>query len=159
MGVKVIDFQSISPQAVRAVSAQESTIRPDPSAGLRSIGQGLEDTAATLGKIADKFTAAGALQQKTSEAKAVATKDHEDALTAYNLASYTDTSGFTEQQKQAHELRMAELGKAVKSTKKNLEIATDRDNRAGLFGFSSEDSWLSTRWKTDVYRKNKKGGK
>jgi hypothetical protein len=158
MGVKVVDFQSVSPQAVKMVAAQESTIRPDPSAGLKAIGQGLEDTAATLGKIADKFTAAGALQQKTSEAKAVATKDHEDALTALNMAKTTDTSGFTESQKKAYDLRLSELSDAVEKSKKNMIIATDRDKRAGLFGFSSENSWMSTRWKTDVYRQNKKEG-
>lgn len=158
MGIKVIDFQSVSPQAVRMAAAQESTVRPDPSSGLKAMGQGLEDTAATLGKIADKFTAAAALQQKTSEAKAVATKDYDDALTELNMAKATDTSGFTESQMEAHKLRLSELTDKVEKAKKNMIIATNRDKRAGLFGFSSENSWLSTRWSTDVYRQKKKEG-
>jgi hypothetical protein len=159
MGIQVVDFQSVSPQAVKMAAAQESTVRPDPSSGLKAIGQGLEDTAATLGKIADKFTAAAALQQKTSEAKAVATKDHEDALIALNMAKTTDTSGFTESQMEAHNLRLSELSDKVEKSRKNMIIATDRDKRAGLFGFSGENSWLSTRWSTDVYRQKKKEGK
>jgi hypothetical protein len=156
MGVKVVDFQSVSPQAVKMVAAQESTIRPDPSAGLKAIGQGLEDTAATLGKIADKFTAAGALQQKTSEAKAVAADNYSDALTNYNVAKAEDTKGFNQEQLTAHNERLAFLKKRVDDSKFALDEATSRDNRAGLFGFSSENSWMSTRWKTDVYRQNQK---
>lgn len=158
MGVKVVDFQSVSPQAVKMTAAQESTVRPDPSSGLKAIGQGLEDTSAMLGKIADEFTAAAALQQKTSEAKAVAADAYSDALTNYNVAKAVDTKGFNSEQLTAHNERLAFLKKRADDSKFALDEATSRDDRAGLFGFSSKNSWLSTRWKTDVYRQNKKEG-
>lgn len=153
MGVKVIDFQSVSPQGMKVASFQESTIRPDQGKALHLMAQGMEDVAATLGKIADKFTAAGALQQKTSEAKGAAADKYEDALTEYNLAKMTDTKGFSEAQMAQHNQRLAFLDNAAQKAKGQLDEATKRDNRAGLFGFSSENSWLSTRWKTETFRR------
>lgn len=159
MGIKVVDFQSVAPKGTRVEAFQESTIRPDAGAGLISMARGFEDAAAFLGKIADGFTAAAKLQKETSKEKGAAAGRYSNALTNYNLAKSVDTKGFTAEQMEIHNYRLAELKSKADAAKKAMDDATIRDNRAGLFGVISENSWLSTRWSSDVYRKNKEGQK